>query len=105
MSLYSQRGQAFESKFAYDGESGFCIKSKQSKLYGEWAADKLGLNQHEKQCYIEKLMSANIGCVRHEDLMKIVGEDLKAQGIEISDHMIEVAYHKTMGTAQTEYLN
>ena len=60
MSTFDDREQAFEQKFAHDEKISFAVEARLSKLYGLWAAEKIGLSGADAQTYAGEVVSANL---------------------------------------------
>lgn len=52
---FEDRGRSFESKFALDQEIAFKIEAKTTHLVAQWAAERIGLNEHQSAKFINEL--------------------------------------------------
>jgi len=51
MSSFDKRQEGFEKKFAHDEELRFKASARRNKLFGLWAAEKLGKTGTEAETY------------------------------------------------------
>src|SRR5687768_4847206 len=97
MSTFDDRERAFEAKFAHDEEMSFRITARRNRLLGEWAADKMGLSDAEKDAYAKDVVRADFEEAGDEDVIRKLLGDLTSAGIEIDDAAIREALgHKSV---------
>lgn len=89
MTTFDNRGKNFESKFAHDEKLDFAIEAKLSKLYGLWAAEKLGLDGADALTYAGEVIEANLEEPGFDDILRKVRADFDEKGLEISDHIMQ----------------
>jgi hypothetical protein len=104
MSSFDDRKDAFEKKYAHDQELMFKVEARCAKLFGLWAAEKLGLAGTDADTYAKQVVSANLEEAGFDDIKRKVVPDLKAKGIEISDHMIDTQLTKCLDEAKTQVM-
>ena len=80
MTTFDKREDAFEKKFAHDEELQFKAAARRNKLLGLWAAEKMGI-------------------AGDADVLAKVLADLKAAGVEQSEHQIRRTMDELMVTA------
>jgi len=51
MTTFDDREKGFEGKFIHDEKLDFAVEARLSKLYGLWAAEKLGIAGAEAEVY------------------------------------------------------
>lgn len=88
MSL-EDRKDAFEKKHAHDQELMFKVEARTSKLFGLWVAGQLGLTGADAETYAKEVVGANLEEAGFDDIKRKVVPDLKAKGLDISDHVID----------------
>lgn len=88
MSL-EDRKDAFEKKYAHDQELMFKVEARTSKLFGLWVAGQLGLTGADAETYAKEVVGANLEEAGFDDIKRKVVPDLKAKGLDISDHVID----------------
>ena len=85
MSSFEDREKSFEKKFAHDEEKEFKISAKKNKYLGEWASDRMGLEEDQKKNYIQSVIKADFAEVGDEDVFRKLKEDLKDHNIADND--------------------
>lgn len=99
MTLYDDRKNAFESKFAHDEELRFKAIARRNKLLGLWAADLLGKSGDEAAFYAQSVVRADFEEAGDEDVVRKVRADFDAAGIRQSDEQIREAMSRLLEEA------
>jgi hypothetical protein len=86
MTTFDDREEAFERQFAHDEELRFKAIARRNKLFGLWAAQKLGLSGDDAQAYGNETV---VEGVEGADIIAKVRKDLEGQGSKPSDHQIQ----------------
>ena len=102
MSGINDRGSAFESKFANDEAFDFRVEARMCKLYGLWAAEKLGLEGPEAATYAKTVVAANLEEPGFMDVYRKVRADFDGKGLDISDHVMEKELEICMAEAKKQ---
>lgn len=102
MTAFDDRKKGFESKFAREEKLGFDVEARLSKLYGLWAAEKLGLSGDEAKAYAAEVVNANLDEPGFEDILRKVRADFEAKGVDISDHVMRVELDKWLAEAKKQ---
>lgn len=89
MTTFDNREKAFETKFAHDEKLDFAVEARLSKLYGLWAAEKLGLDGADADTYAGEVISANLEEPGFDDILRKVRKDFDAKKLDISDHVMQ----------------
>ena len=84
MTTFDKREQGFEAKFAHDEELRFKAMARCTRLVGDWAATKLGLEGDAAVAYANGLVTANLERQTVEDTLRQVSADLAPKGISQS---------------------
>jgi len=87
MTTFDKREEGFEKKFAIDEELRFKANARRNKLFGLWAAAKLGLTGDEAETYAKAVVMADFEASAGGVLGK-VRTDLEAKGVALSEHEI-----------------
>jgi hypothetical protein len=87
--MFEDRERAYEAKFGHEGELAFKIRARCHKLFGLWAARRLGCPDAE--AYAHGLV-VEFEPGRDPALRRRVAEDLAAAGVPASPEEIEVAF-------------
>ena len=88
MADFKSREQSFEAKAAHDQETEFKVAARRNKLLGLWAAGEMGLTGPSADAYAKEVVSADLDEPGEEDVYRKVSTDLKAKGLDISEHRI-----------------
>jgi hypothetical protein len=92
MTTFDDRENAFETKFAHDGEMQFRAEARRNKLLGLWAAGLLGLSGDEAAEYAMTVVHADFEEAGSEDVVRKVEADLagKADAATIRAKLTEL---------------
>ncbi len=92
MTTFDDRENAFEAKFAHDGEMQFKAEARRNKLLGLWAAGLMGKSGDEAAAYALEVVSADFEEAGVEDVVRKVAADLagKAAADEVRAKMAEL---------------
>ena len=102
MSSFEKREGAFENKFANDQESAFRIEARTSKLFGLWAAEKMGFSGAEADAYAKEVVGSNLEEPGFDDIKRKVSGDFKAKGVDVSEHMLDSMIQKSHEDARNQ---
>src|SRR5688572_27102211 len=91
MTTFDKREEGFEKKFALDEESRFKATARRNKLFGMWAAEKLGLTGDAADAYAKEVVMSDFEEAGDEDVFKKVRKDFDAKGVKKSDQDIRGA--------------
>ena len=99
MTTFDKREDAFEKKFAHDEELLFKATARRNKLLGLWVAEKIGLTGDKAAEYAKTVVEADFQEAGDDDVVRKVLADLKAAGIEQSDHQVRRTMDELMAKA------
>jgi hypothetical protein len=99
MTTFDDREKAYERKFAQDEELRFRATARRNKLFGLWAAEKLGLAGTEADEYAKSVIRADFAQPGDDDVIGKVRADLDAKGISQSAHQLERTLSEKMEEA------
>ncbi len=88
MSKFDEREKGFEKKFIRDEELQFKVNAKRNKHLGEWAAEKLGKSDTDKEAYIQEVIKSDFAEPGDEDVFRKIQDDFKKASIGIPDSKI-----------------
>ena len=88
MSKFDEREKGFEKKFIKDEELQFKINAKRNKYLGEWAAEKLGKSDIDKEAYVQEVIKSDFAEPGDEDVFRKIQDDFKKASISTSDSEI-----------------
>ena len=84
---FAERERQEEAKFKHDQELEFRVHSRRDKLLGLWVAEKLGYSQELAEAYAMEVVRSEFGA--HDAMLEKVGEDLRSNGVEVSDTQLQ----------------
>ncbi|MFA7596271.1 MAG: DUF1476 domain-containing protein [Novosphingobium sp.] len=91
MTDFNDRERAEEAKFALDEENTFRIAARRNRLLGQWAAEKMGLNEAETEAYAKAVVQADFEEAGDEDVVRKLIGDLTNAGVEIDEAGVRAA--------------
>lgn len=91
MTMFEDREQAFEAKFAHDEEMQFRVTARRNRLLGEWAARLMGLTEVEAEAYAKDVVRADFENAGDEDVIRKLLGDLTSARVEIDEAAIREA--------------
>ena len=99
MTTFDKREEGFEKKFAMDEESRFKANARRNKLFGLWAAVKLGISGPEADAYAKEVVVADFEEAGDDDVLRKVKKDLEAKGVATSDQELRRTMNELMAQA------
>jgi hypothetical protein len=100
MSAFEDREKGFEKKFANDQEVEFRVQSRGSRMLGEWAAKKMGLENVDD--YIRAVVRAELGAGGEEDVVRKVIQDLSGSGLEVRESEVRSKMEEFLAIARDQ---
>ena len=82
MTTFDDREKGFEKKFALDQEQEFRAHARRDKLFGLWAAGKLGLTGTAADAYAKSIVVEDIKEPGDADVLRKVIADFAAKGVQ-----------------------
>ena len=96
MTGFDDRKDRHEKHFAYEENISFAVEARTSKLFGLWAADKLGIAGDEAEIYAKDVIAANLEEPGFDDIYRKVRKDFDEKGIsDISEHVMREQIHQS----------
>ena len=102
MSGFDERKDAFEKKFAHDEELRFKATARRNKLFGLWAAERLGKTGADAEAYAKSVVLADFEEAGDADVLRKVQADLTAAGKQVGDAELANALNARMQQAVEE---
>ena len=101
MTQFDDREQAFENQFGHDEEIQFKVASRAAYIFGQWAANELGLKGPEAEAYAQKAVELEISKNGRADLIAKTEKDFMTMQLSFSHHRLEkemeACYSKARG--------
>src|ERR1700741_4909846 len=91
MTTFDDRERAFEAKFAMDQETLFKIIARRNRLFGQWAAERMGLTPEETEAYAKAVVQADFEEAGDGDVIRKVLGDLTSAGVDIDESSVRDA--------------
>jgi hypothetical protein len=88
MNVFDEREKAFEAKYRLDEETAFKITARRNKLFGHWAASKLGLSGAEADAYARAIIEADLAVHGDDDIIGKVVADLSAANVAVGPEAV-----------------
>lgn len=99
MAGFNEREKGFENKFKHDEEMRFKASARRNKLVGLWAAEQMGLSGAEADAYAKEVIKADFEEAGDDDVLRKVFGDLKAKGVDTSEHIVRKHMDELMDVA------
>lgn len=96
---FQDREKGFERKFQLDQEQQFRAQARRDRLFGQWAAGKLGHAGADGEKYAASVVDSNFEKPGDDDMLGKVKADFKAKGVNVSDAEIAKALHDAFAQA------
>jgi hypothetical protein len=101
---FQEREKGFERKYQLDQDQQFRARSRRDRIFGEWAAGKLGLWGLEIEAYAVQVIDLNFEKSGDDDMLRKVCEDLKTKNIAIDDKELCAQLRQAEAAATREIL-
>lgn len=85
MKSLQDREKGFEAEFKRNQELQFRVTARRNKLFGLWAAGKLGIGGDEAEAYARTVVEADFERPGDSDVLEKVQKDLAVKGVEMSE--------------------
>ncbi|EHK77937.1 hypothetical protein SM0020_10795 [Sinorhizobium meliloti CCNWSX0020] len=105
MNNIRDRQQGFEKKFAMDEETKFKAMARRNKLFGLWAAEKLGKAGTDADAYAKEVVQADFEEAGDNDVFRKVRTDFDAAGVVLSDSQIRSTMDELLAAAAEQIKN
>jgi hypothetical protein len=102
MTTFDEREKGFESKFAHDQELEFKAVARRNKLFGLWAAERMGLSQDGAEQYAQAVVRSDFEQPGDEDVLRKVAGDLKGAGLEVRESELRQKMDELLAVAREQ---
>jgi hypothetical protein len=102
MSTFDNREESFEKRYVHEQELQFRAEARRNKLFGLWAAEKLGKSGPEAEAYAEALVVAEASAHADDLVISKVKADFAAAGVDQSEHQLRRTLDELLETARAE---
>jgi hypothetical protein len=90
MSDLADRLKGFEALYDQDQDLQFRVAVRRAKIFGLWAAKRMGLGGDAAEVYARQVLAADLDKPGIEDMLDKVSADLAANGVSLSDHQLRL---------------
>lgn len=104
MTTFDDRERAFEAKYAMDQDTLFKIIARRNRLFGQWAAEKMGLTAEETEAYAKAVIQADFEEAGDGDVIRKVLGDLTSAGIDITEGGVRTALEEKAVEARRQFI-
>ncbi len=102
-SAMREREKAFETQYKLSAELQFKVRARRDRLFGEWAAKKIGLDGEKAKAYAIEAAQLDLEEAGDENLIRKVVTDLNRANIQISDQEMIAVLLKAQHDAVASY--
>lgn len=96
------RRREIESRYAHDEEKKFKIESRRNRIFGQWAAGRLGKSGPEADAYAQEVVKASFARAGDDDIFEKVRADFAAAGVTTTDHELTGELEKAYVEAEAQ---
>jgi hypothetical protein len=100
MNSFTDREQGFEGKFAHDQEQEFRARARRNRMFGEWAARLMGLDNVED--YAQAVVKSEVDQPADDDVLRKVSQDLAGAGLTIREGEIRSKMDELLAIARDQ---
>lgn len=105
MTTFDDRKSTFENKFAHDEELRFRVTARRNKLFGLWAAEKLGKAGADAEAYAKEVIVSDFEKPGDDDVIDKVARDLAVSGQAIPTPTLKAQLAKLADKAKEQIMN
>jgi len=103
MNSLGDRQKGFEAQFQRDQELSFRVTARRNKLFGLWAAEKLGLAAGEPaDAYARAVIDSDFERPGDGDVIEKVQGDLAAKGITLTEAELRIELTRAAAEARRQ---
>jgi hypothetical protein len=104
MATFDDRKKGFEEKFRHDQELQFKVNARRNKLFGLWAAERLGLTGDAAESYAKEVVAADFQKPGDDDVVQKVVDDLKAKNVAMSEAQVRDELRRLLEAAKKQII-
>ena len=101
----NDRERGFEAKFAHDEEMQFRLHARRNKLFGLWAAGRMGLTVAESDAYAVSVVQADFEEAGDDDVLRKVASDLTAADKGLPEGELRAQLDMLMAEARRQFID
>lgn len=104
MRSFEDREKGFEAEFKRNQELAFRVTARRNRLFGAWAAGKLGLPAEQVEPYARTVVEADFEKPGDGDVIEKVQKDLAAQGIAMTEPQLRTELDRAAVEAKRQLM-
>jgi hypothetical protein len=105
MKSFEDRQKGFEAEFKRNQELVFRINARRNKLFGLWAAVKMGIAEGDQaEAYARTVVEADFEKPGDSDVVEKVRADLAGKGMELSEAQLRVELERAAAEAKRQLI-
>jgi hypothetical protein len=105
MRSFEDRQKGFEAEFQRNQELQFRVTARRNKLFGLWAAEKLGLQAGDAaEAYARAVVDADFEKPGDSDVIEKVQKDLAAKGMNLSEPQLRTELTRAADEAKRQLI-
>jgi hypothetical protein len=102
MRSFEDRKKGFEEEFKRNQELIFRVGARRNKLFGLWAAEKLGLAADPAEAYARTVVEADFEKPGDGDVIEKVRSDLSGKGIDMTEKQLRAEFDRAAAEARRQ---
>ena len=102
MTTFDDREKSAEKKFALDEEQLFKAHARRDKLFGLWAAGRMGLGGATADDYAKSIVTQDIAHPGDKAIAAKMASDLAAKGVKVSEAELSAKLDELFGAAKQQ---
>lgn len=104
MRSFEDREKGFEAEFKRNQDLQFRVGARRNKLFGLWAAAKLGIAGDEAETYARTVVQADFERPGDGDVIEKVQKDLAGKGIELGEAELRTELNRLTDEAKRQIM-
>jgi hypothetical protein len=103
MSSFDEREKGYERKFQQEQELAFKVRARRNKLFGLWAAERMGLTGAAAETYANELVAAGLEHHGDTEISDAVTKDFADKGVGIDATRVQLELEHCAAEARKQY--
>jgi hypothetical protein len=104
MRSFDEREKGFEAEFKRNQDLVFRVTARRNRLFGAWAAEKLGLPADQVEPYARTVVEADFEKPGDGDVIEKVQKDLAAKGIAMTEPQLRTELDRAAVEAKRQLM-
>jgi hypothetical protein len=103
MNSFEDRQKGFEAEFKRNQELAFRVNARRNKLFGLWAAEKLGIPAGDQaEAYARTVIDADFERPGDSDVIEKVQKDLADKGMALTEPQLRAEFERAAVEAKRQ---